>query len=585
MAPNRFTKSEIQSIRSSLRDEMHRHLPKWRLQAKYISPHRLKEDSKKVDGRRKDKDIINNQAGLSLRTFVSGMMNGATPQSRPWFNLIVNDPSIPQNTAVKTFYSNSEKVLNRYFQASNTYRVLPLAYKDVGTFSNSAFAMLPHTRYGFYFYPFAIGTYAFASDKDGRTNMFTRDFTLTVRQVVETYGTLDPVTGRAVWDNIPLSIKQKYEQAKYNDEVVLTQVVLPNPSYNPIVKSLNPADKRFQSYTYVMGTSGSSIGNQSPVGFRQIGSTSKKEPDFIKISGFSYFPVITPRWEVEPEGHYGVDGPGETALADIMTLQVQEKFRLEGAEKLVRPPMVGHASLRRHHSSILAGGITYVDDRGMDHGFKPAFNLNPNLSELIGAKEDIQRMIKTAFYEDVFLQLSSERTISHVTAAQINQQAAEGMAVMAPVLGQWDFDMSGPMIENAQIILGELGVMPARPEELRGKEIVPEYISVLAQASKASLIASQERFVQFAANTSAVLQDPTLLRIVNGEQQIRSYADNLGIDPSLYIDENAFSKVREGQAQADALKAKMMQDQANAQNMKTLSDTKMGTGSALDQIA
>lgn len=529
------TRSQIDNIRLSLRTEMQRHLPKWRMLSKYISPQRLKEDNQKVDGRRKDQYIINNQAGRSLRTFVSGMMNGATPRNRPWFNVVSNDPRIKKTSSTERYYEDVKKTINSHFNTSNLYRVLPMAYKDVGTFSNSAFAMLPHAKHGFYFYPFAIGTYAFATDNEGKTNMFTRDFTLTVRQLVETYASKDDA-GRIIWHNIPDQIKVKWDAALYLEQIVLTQVIVPNATYNPLVPSLNPADKKFQSYTYIIRSSTGSLPSQDPQGFRQENTGPKSRLDtgltpFLKVGGYNYFPVITPRWEVEPEGFYGVDGPGEIALSDIMTLQVQEKFRLEGVEKLVRPPMVGHASLRRHQSSILAGGITYVDDRGMQQGFKPAFTLNPQLSELIGSKEEIQGYIKTSFYEDLFLQLTSQPTVSHVTAAQINQQTAEAMAAMAPVLGQWDHDMSGPIIENAQIILEDAGRMPRKPEELKGVAVVPEYISVLAQASKASLIVTQEKFIGFAAQTAEALGDPTLLKLVNGEEQIRAYAENSGLGP------------------------------------------------------
>ncbi len=578
-----LSKSEIVNLRQSLRNEMERHLPKWRLLAKYIAPKRLKEDSRKVDGTRGDERIINNQGGRSLRTFVSGMMNGATPRSRPWFNIVSANPNRKSTSAVNRYYAETEKVINSHFQLSNLYRALPMVYKDVGVFSNSAFAMLPHARYGFYFYPFAIGTYAYACDMEGRTNMFTRDFTLSVRQVVERYASMDGA-GNIDWSALPVSIRVLWDSARYLQEVVITQVIVPNSTYNPTVQSLKASDKKFQSYTYLQDMGSNNVTNQTPIGFRQSYSSAEPEAEFIKIGGYDYFPVITPRWEVEPEGYYGIDGPGDIALSDIMTLQEEEKYRLEGIQKLVRPPMVGHSSLRRHASSILAGGITYVDDRGMQHGFKPAFTIDPQLIQLINAKEEIQGYIKTAFYEDLFRQLSSEQKVSHVTAAEINQRTAETMAAMTPVLGQWDHDSSGPLIENAQIILGEAGRLPEKPKELQGDRLVPRYISVLAQASKASLITTQEKCITFAAQTAEALQDPTLLKLVNGEEHIRVHAENSGLDPKLILDETEFSKIVKSSKAAQATEVQNQQADQETVRAKTLSETKMGTGSALDQM-
>jgi hypothetical protein len=584
----KFTKSEIENLRIALRHEMHQHLPKWRTLARYIAPKRLKERTRKVDGRRRDEDIINNQAGRSLRTFVSGMMNGATPRTRPWFNLTTSNHQANQEQRVKKYFTEVEKILNTHFQISNLYRTLPIAYKDLGVFSNSAFAMLPHAKHGFYFYPFAIGTYAFACDREGTTNMFTRDFTLNIKEIVQTYGQLKP-NGQIDWVNIPNTVRNKWDQKHYLEEVLLSQVIVPNPSYDPTKRSLNPEDKKFISYTYVQGYSGSGnpsvVGNQSSTGFRQeLSDFNQGEVPFLKVSGYNYFPVITPRWEIEAEGYYGIDGPGEVALSDIMTLQREEAFRFEGVEKLIRPPMVGHASLRRYQSSILAGGITYVDDRGMAHGFKPAFELNPQLSELVASKEEIQMYIKEAFYEDLFRQMSARPTVSHVTKAEIDQRSSEAMAAITPVLGQTDEDMTSKIIDNAILILGEQAKLPERPRQLINARLMPEYISVLAQASRASLLTTQERVLTFTSQVAQALQEPSLLKIMKAEDHVRFYAENAGLDPNLILDEREFGQVQEASNQAQLAQIQADQQAQGAQTAKTLSETQTSGGSLLDQL-
>jgi len=572
---------EVSGLRNSLRNDLARQLPTWSLLAKYIAPERFKYNpDDKDNGSRKDRNIIKNQAGRSLRTFVSGMMNGATPRARPWFNLTVNNVNKANSSASRRYFSQAEAVLNSHFQVSNLYRILPLAYKDVGIFSNSAFAMLPHPRYGFYFYPFAIGTYAFACDAEGNTNMFTRDFSLSTRQVVDQYAKLT-ASGQIDFSNLPDIVKTNYTQARYLETVILTQVIVPNPNYNPNKPSIDPSDKKFQSYTYLQSV-GTNLPPQSSSGFRneQAGGTNQ----FIKVSGYDYFPVITPRWEVAPEENYGVDGPGSVALSDIMTLQEMEKFRLEAIAKLVKPPMVGHASLRRHQASILAGGITYVDDQGALAGFKPAFELNPNLSSLIEDQREYTDSIRSAFYEDLFLMMSGQESKSHVTAAEITEKASERMSTLAPVLGQWDQDLSSKLIENAQIILEQAGRMPVKPKELEGEQLRPEYISILAQAAKVSMMNSIERFANFTTSLAQSQQDPALLKMFKGEDAIRKYADFVALDPSLILDENEFGQVRQAMAQQQQQNQAMAVQQQQAATAKDLSDAKIGEGSMLDSM-
>jgi len=578
----RLSYAEATALRNKLRDGMNRFLPKWRQLAQYIAPERLKENpDDKHNGYRKDRSIIKNQAGRSLRTFVSGMMNGATPRSRPWFNLTVNNKDKALSATAKRYFSETEAVLNSHFQTSNLYRILPMAYKDVGIFSNAAFAMLPDPRYGFYFYPFAIGTYAFSCDSQGNTNTFTRDFSLSVRQIVETYATMNP-DGSINWSNIPNWIREHWDGAKYQETAVLAQLIIPNPSYDPAKKSLDPADKKFQSYTWVHAA-GNNLPPQSSSGFRNE-RVEVDGKEFLKVSGFDYFPVITPRWEVMPEEDYGIDGPGEIALGDIMTLQEMEKWRLEAVAKMVKPPMVGHASLRRHQASILAGGLTYVDEQGAQAGFKPAFMIDPKLGDLIADQQEYTQSIRSAFYEDLFLMLSGDKTVSHVTAREIDEKAAERMSTLAPVLGQWDQDLSSPLIRNAQIILEQAGRLPKRPQELEGEQLRPEYISILAQAAKVSMMNSLERFSGYIANVAQLHQDPSLIKIMDGEKAIRMYADYVAIDPTVIRDDREYQDIKQAVADEQAQQKQMAMMQQQAVTAKDMSQAEVGKGSMLDTM-
>jgi len=564
-----------------MRQDLSIMLPEWRLAAAFVAPNRLRENlSNKAPGRRNDHRIIDNQAGRSLRTFVSGMMNGATPRARPWFNLTTNDIAKANTSSARKYFSKVEGIINNHFQVSNLYRVLPLAYKDVGVFSNSAFAMLPHVRYGFWFYPFAIGTYAFACDAEGNTNTFTRDFSLSVKQVVDQYAHLTK-TGHIDYANIPNWIEDHYKASRFLEVVVLTTVIIPNGNYNPIKLSLNAYDKKFISYTYIQ-SGGAGLPPQSSSGFRNENSSGKSE--FIKCSGFDYFPIITPRWEVQAEENYGVDGPTQIALSDIMAFQEMEKARLVGVDKLLRPPMVGHASLRRHQASILAGGITYVDDQGALAGFKPAFEVDPRMSELLLTQDKYSNSIRQSYFEDLFLMLSSEKTVSHVSAREIDEKASEKMTALAPALGQLDQDLNSKIIENAQIILEVAKRMPAKPKELEGEQLRPEYISIIAQAAKVSMMNSMERALNFASSVSQMNQDPSLLKLINSEMAIRQYMDYVALDPILIRDEDEFEEIQKEISAQNQQQLEAQQDMQQASAAKDLSAAKVGQGSLLDTL-
>ncbi|HET8686942.1 MAG TPA: portal protein, partial [Methanosarcina sp.] len=245
--PRILTFSEVQALRQYMNNNRAPQIPYWKSQAQFIAPERFVEmlPGKRNTGHKSTRNILRNTAGRALRTFVSGMMNGATSRARPWFDIVLVDQA-KESTESGRYFAQVVKILNQHLQVSNFYRILPMSYKDIGIFSNSAFAMLPHPKYGFYFMPFAVGSYAIGTDSEGMVNQFSRDFTMTVRQVVEQYGKLKP-TGHIDWSNFDPYVQTAWERSNYQLELTLNNFIIPNPDPNP--DSLMPAmSMKYQSY-------------------------------------------------------------------------------------------------------------------------------------------------------------------------------------------------------------------------------------------------------------------------------------------------------------------------------------------------
>lgn len=568
------------------------YVPGWRRQGRFIAPQRFieTEPQRRNQGPNSTRDILTNQAGRSLRTFVSGMMNGATSRARPWFSLTTVN-TVTKSASVDRYFSQCVKILNEYLQISNFYRVLPMSYKDIGIFSNSAFAMLPHERTMFTFLPFAVGTYAIGTDSEGTVNTFTRDFCLTVRQVVEQYGQLKP-NGHIDWSNFDPWVQQAYERSNYQMSVTLNNLILPNA--NPVPDSLYSGDSmKYQSYTTIRGAgNGVGAGALFETGYRytnrngsDINKFERRDPEkaeFCSYRGWDYFPVIANRWEVAPESDYGVDGPGHMAIDDIISLQETEKYRMEGVAKLVKPPMIAPASLRRHQATILAGGITYVDESSEGTKFRQAFEVDPKMSELLSSQQDYKNAIRTAFYEDLFLMMNEEKKISHVTAREIEERSAEKLIGIGPALGQLDIDQNSRVILNGMHMLQKRGKLPAAPREIQGQQVRPEYISVLAQAAKASMINSTEKLVSFVTTFATTSGDPSLMKMINGEKLIRQYADYLGTDPELILDEYEYATLKKGILEQQAQQVQQDQYQKASETTKNLSQSQVGGTNLLE---
>ena len=595
MAVQKYTISEVESLRADMVNELQLYMPGFRLAAAYVDPRSIKNPGEKLAKQMRSK-VYRNTAGMAARTSTAGMFNGASPKTRPWFASLVTNPLAAKTSSVRQFIKREDDLIAETMQVNNTYRVLPMLYGDTIKFSTGAALHLPHPIYGSWLYPLAIGTYSFACDLEGNPEMFCRDFVATVKQVVDNYGQVDPKTGKTDWSNMHPYIKECYEKSLYNEKVYLTQVILPNRKWNALKQELlDPLDRKYHAYTYVQRF-GTASGMYSGLSAREINRNRSEVvgdlKDFLKVTGFSYFPVIISRWQLLPEENFGSGGPTEIAMADIMTDQEMQRARLNTIDKIVRPPMVGPASLKRHQSSILAGGITYVEDSQMGIGFRPAFEINHRVAELISSQQDYREIIEEAYYVDLFKMLIGQDLKSHVSVHEIQTRASEKLQLMGPVMSQWDFDLGSKLISNNRHILREQGRLEPLPKELyqqneKGIGNSPvriEYISTIALAQKAANIGTIERFLGVANNIAQVTQDPLAVRIIKTDDIIRGYADDVGLDPNYLHTEIEMSNIREQAAQEQASVAQREMIAQDSEVAKNLSQAKVGEGSMLETM-
>jgi hypothetical protein len=587
---NNYNISEVEYLRSEMVTELNQYMPEYRLSAAFVNPRAIKNGGEKI-ARKLESKVLINTAGMCLRTSTSGMFNGATPKTRPWFNSVVSNPIQAKSTSNKQFIKREDDIIAEVMQVNNTYRALPLLYKDTLTFSTGACMQLPHPIFGSWLYPLAMGTYSFACDAEGHPEMFCRDFVYTVKQVVDTYGTVD-AHGKHLWNNFHPYIKDCYEKAMYHEKVYLTTVIAPNRNWNPTNENkLDPTDRKYQAYTYIQRF-GSSSGKFSGLSSRELNRDRAEavggNNGFLKVTGFSYFPVIISRWELLAEENFGTGGPTQLALADIMTFQEMQRGRLNAVDKMLRPAMVGPASMRRHASSIMAGGITYVEDSALGATFKPAFEVDAKVGELIGSQADYKEIMEEAYFINLFMSLLGEDLKSHVSAVAISSQNGEKLQLLGPALSQWDFDIGSKIIGNNRHILREQGRLEPLPESLLkssgGTPIRLEYVSSLALAQKAANLTTMERFLGVAGSLAQTTQDPSVLKIIKPESYLRYYGDSIGLDPNLLLTEDEYKKTQE---QVAAEKAAVTQ-QAAALNQsevaRNLGNAKVGQGSMLDTL-
>lgn len=530
----------------------------WRDLADFIVPRRIRLERTDVNrGDKRNRNIVNPHATMAARTTRSGMMAGITSPARPWFKLGTGDKDLNEHGPVKVWLDTVRRRMATVFTRSNLYNSLPTVYGDQSIFATACMCIVedPITIIRTYAYP--IGSYYIGANGRLQVDSFAREYRMTVRQVVEKFGQVKSKSGSPDWSNISKTTKDQWDNGNHEAWVDVDHFIMPNPKGTPFGLREN---KPYGSFYIEHGAN---------------------QDIYLRKAGFEEFPVLAPRWEVAGEDVYGTECPGMIALGDIRGLQLKEKRKAEGIEKMVRPPMVGPTSLMTTKASILPGDITYADVRDGQQGFKAAHEVRMPLGELKDDIKETEHRISRAFFEDLFLMLAmSDRR--EITAREVAERHEEKLLALGPVLERENDELLDPLIDRTFAIMLRRGLIPRPPEELHDMPLEVEYISIMAQAQKIVGLAAVERFAGFVGNLAAV--SPEVMDKLDVDQTVDEYADMTGVPPSIVRTDDAVAEIRETRRKAQEAAVASEQMAAASQSAKVLSEADTGGRNALTDL-
>lgn len=479
------------------------------------------------DGGRKHNAIYDNTGTRALRTLGAGLMAGATSPARPWFRLTTADPDLAEAHGVRQWLERVTRRMQTVFQRSNTYRSLHSMYEELGAFGTAATCVLPDYEDAVHLHNCTIGEYALATDYRGRVNAIYREFEVSVQELADEFGL----------ENCSESVRRLHASGNLDAGVNIIHAIEPRAD-----RDATQADARnmpWGSYYFEAGGDGE---------------------QFLRESGFRYFPTLAPRWSVTGNDVYG-HSPGMEALGDVKQLQHEQLRKAQGIDYQTKPPLQAPLALKNRDMDILPGGISYVDDA--QGQIRTAFEARLDLGVLLEDIRDVRDRVNGAFYADLFLLLANA-TDTRMTATEVAIRHEEKLLMLGPVLERLHHELLEPLIDITFQRMVEVGMVKDAPPELQGMELSVEFVSVLAQAQKAMGIASSERFVQ-GVTTLAQVQ-PEVLDNLDGDAWVRLHSDNLGADARLLRDPRAVAMIREQRARQVAEQQKR-EDAAAAADM------------------
>ena len=535
---------------TDIKDERSTFFGHWEELSDYILPRRGRFlTSKRNDGSKKNSKIIDSTGTMSVRTLSAGMMSGITSPARPWFRLATPEAALMEQSDVKQWLFAVEKKMRDIFSRSNLYNSLQTVYEELAVFGTGAMLISEDFDDVIRCYPFTVGEYGLAQSHRLQIDTFYREFQLSVAQIVEQFGI----------ENCSDPVQSMYRTGQLDKWVEVMHIIEPNTA-----RQYNMKDNQNMPYHSCY-----------------VEKASKNERK-LSYKGFEEFPILAPRWHVTGVDIYG-RSPGMDVLGDVKALQIEQKRKAQGIDKMVNPPLQAPSSLRGQSATVLPGGVTYVDTmQGQQGGFRPTYEVNPRLGELQQDIAETQYRIRQGFYSDLF-QMMTQSDRRQITAREIDERHEEKLLMLGPVLERLHTELLNPLIDRTFNIMARNDLLPAAPEELGGVTLKVEYISVMAQAQKAIGTGAIERLAGFVGNMAAA--KPEVLDKFDADQSVDEYAEMLGVPPKIVVPDDIVQQIREERAQMQQQHMMMEQAQAGAnvantgaQAAKVMSDTDSATG-------
>ena len=544
-------------------------------------------------GYRRNWNIVDSTPLISANTMASGLVAGVTSKARPWFQYALEDESLMEGAGVKEWLDIATKKARAILARSNFYNCAFEVYREFGVFGIMAMSRewgitesTPH------FYPFTIGSYFVGQDKQRRVNTFFRDFMWTVEQIVGKFAT-GPLDQEKSWENISIRTKTLWMNDQFDTWIPCTQAIYENLDRSKAPGGGFKADSsgmRFRSVYYERGGEPNRVLKDSYN--KDKGENDKRA---LRLSGFRDFPVFVARWYTNAEDVWG-RGPAMDALGDARALQLQQMRKAQAIDKLVEPPMRAHPSLRNQRTSMLPGDVTFVAPEQGQVGFEPVYEIKPDISALLGDIKETQGRIQTMMYSDIFAMfIQADRTGTPITAAEVNARQQEKLLMLGPVLEQLNYEFLNPLHEWLIHTMMQRGELPPLPKAMRASKVHVVYTSILANAINSITFQSLQSFTGYVgqvAELSQNLQNNPAGDKVDWDVAIEEAAKATQIPPAVIRSDDAVGQIRQqrqkaqdAQQQQEAATAQAQQMQAHTQGAQNLSQTPLGTGSALDSVA
>jgi len=545
----------------------------WARLAEYFNPRRyvwLVTANKMWRGGAINDAIIDSTGLQAVRTCASGMWTGLTSPSREWFAFEKALPWVELDEEGKEWIEDTQKRVYTVLAASNFYSSMHVMFSDETVFGTGPILVYEDFEDIIRLFNPAPGEYYLAVGARNTVDVFTREFTFTVRQIVEMF----------TLERCPIQVSRAWAQGQYDFEFVVCHNISPN---HPVPNLGADGSKQEEiklcpeKFTWAESYWLKGIKTKNP----------------LSIKPFNEKPFAVFQWWTVSNDAYG-RSPCMDTLGDNKQLQRQTVREAEYIEKGVRPPMGADARLKSEPLSQMPAHVTYMNvGEGGKSTFFPLYEVSPQwLPGLVANKEKVATRIQDCLYVNLFLAITRMEGVQPRNELELTKRDLERLQELGPVIHNAEQQLS-LILRRVLAIMERRRLLKPMPQSLMtGNNGMPvplkiTYTSIMRLAQLAAEGVAMKDTLATAGGLSSAAKAagvPDPIRVIDLDKAMRRIGEinNFPID-CFFTDEQVqqHDQARErGQAQAAAPQQAM----AAVQAAKTLADTSTAPGSALSAL-
>lgn len=524
-------------------------LVEWRDIARLLLPRSgrfLTDNDARTDRKASYNAIIDDTATFAHKTQQSGMFAGMSSPAQPWFRMLTVGPELLEFEVVKVWLADVSKLIMAVFARSNFYKCMHSMYGELGAFGVGVVMIQDDDETVIHCRALTVGEYCLATDELGRVCTVYRDVSMTVSQIVRKFGI----------DNVGDAIKALYNNKQLDEDRTILHVVEPREDRNH--ERIDNKNMPWASY-YI----------------------DRMSNTLLSESGFHEFPALAPRWDAVGDDVYG-EGLGVMCLGNIKQLQHEQLAKGEAIDRMINPPLRAPTSMKNQLNNY-PRGITYTDSINAKDSIGPLSQPTIGLSELTADIADVRMRINKTFHSDLFLMLTNDPRTGR-TATEIVERHAEKMLILGPVIENIIGEALAPAIDITFNRLMRAGALPPIPEQLteQGAELKIDFISVLAQAQRKTAANGMDDTLEMVARLMTIKQD--VVDKLDADQMVDAYANAVGVDPRVIVDDERVAAIRQARADAQAQAQQQAQAAQAIQAAQALGSTPTDGKTALTDL-